>query len=117
MQHQEVLDKIEEIKIFLKSIGFKQTNDFPDNWNLDSRIAFLPEKSRYLTTYNNDERIVLRIEIEIVGGILVVLSGKYGTSVFQSIKTDYDFKAKYEEGELFKSELRDFRLKKVLYSK
>jgi hypothetical protein len=115
MQHQEVLDKIEEIKIFLKSIGFKQTNEFPDDWNLDSRIAFLPEKSRYLTIYKNDERIVLRIEVEIMGGILVVLSGKYGLSVFQSIRTDYDFKVKHEEGEIFKSELRDFRLRKVLY--
>jgi hypothetical protein len=115
MQHQEVLDKIEDIKIFLKSIGFKQTNDFPDDCNLDSRIAFLPEKSRYLTVYNNNERIVLRIEVEIMGGILVVLSGNYGSSVFESIRTDYDFKLKNGEGDIFKSELRDFRLRKVLY--
>jgi hypothetical protein len=115
MQYQEVLDKIEEIKLFLKSIGFKQKNEFPDDWNLDSTIDFVVDDPFYYsTTFKNESRVVLKIEVGIVGGILVLLSGKYGSSVFQSIKTDYNFKAKYEEGQFFVEELRNWNINNVL---
>jgi len=114
MQHQEILDRIEEIKIFLNSIGFKQTNDFPNDWNLDSTMDFVVDDPlHYTTTYKNVSRVVLKIEVGIMGGILVLLSGKYGSSVFESIRTDFNFKAKYEEGQFFVEELRNWNINKL----
>jgi hypothetical protein len=117
MQHQEVLDKIEIIKEFFESIGLKMVYDFPKDWDLDSYIKFEPIKNNYIINYKGEDRVLLNVNIYITTGVHFVMSGKIGISVYETISTDYDFKGKYEKGDIFKSELRDWRLKKVLYSK
>ena len=115
MQHQEILDKIEIIKEFFESIDLKQLSDFKKTWDLDSYIKFEPIKNNYIINYKGEDRVLLSVNIYIISGLHFVLSGKIGVSVYETIPTDYDFKCKYEEGNFFKSELRDFRLRKVLY--
>jgi hypothetical protein len=115
MQHQEILDKIEIIKEFLESIGLKMIYDFPKDWDLDSYIRFQPIQNNYIVNYKGEDRVLLNVNIYIVSGLHFVLSGKIGVSVFESIPTDYDFKCKYEDSDFFKSEFRDYRLRKVLY--
>jgi len=115
MQHQEVLDKIEIIKEFFESIGLKMIYDFPKDWDLDSYITFKPIQNNYIINYKGEDRVLLHVNIYIISGLHFTLSGKIGVSVYETISTDYDFKCKYDEGNFFKDELRDYRLKKVLY--
>jgi hypothetical protein len=37
-----------------------------------------------------------------------------GVSVFETISTDYDFKTKYEDGVIFKNQLRDWKINNLL---
>jgi hypothetical protein len=114
MQHQESLDKIKIIKEFLESIGLKMIYDFPKDWDSETYMRFVPIEDNYIVNYKGEDRVLLGVNIYI-GSLHFSLSGKIGVSVFESIITDYDFKCKYEDNNFFKDELRDYRLKKVLY--
>lgn len=114
MDHQEILNKIETIDIFFKSIGLKKTRDLGLTWNLDSYYKYQPLKDNYTVNFKGENRVLINVEVGIMGGILFVLSGKMGVSVYESIKTDYDFKFKYEEGQFFKDEFRDWTIENVL---
>ena len=114
MQHQESLDKIKIIKEFFESIGLKMIYDFPKDWDSETHIRFIPTEDNYTVNYKGEDRVLLGVNIYI-GSLHFSLSGKIGVSVFESIITDYDFKCKYEDNNFFKDELRDYRLKKVLY--
>jgi len=113
-QHQESLEKIKIIKEFFESIGLKMIYDFPKDWDLETYMKFEPIQNNYMINYKGEDRVLLYVIIYI-GSLHFFLSGKIGVSIFESIITDYNFKCKYEEGEIFKDELRDYRLKKVLY--
>jgi len=114
MKHQEILDKIEIIKKFFESIGLKMIYDFPKDWDLDSYIKFEPIKNNYIVNYKGKDRVLLGVNIYIISGVHFTLSGKIGVSVYETISTDYDFKCKYEEGEIFKDELRDWKINKFV---
>ena len=114
MQHQEILDKIEIIKKFFESIGLKMIYDFPKDWDLDSYIKFEPIKNNYIVNYKSEDRVLLGVNIYIISGVHFVLSGKIGVSVYETISTDYDFKCKYEEGQFFVKELRNWNINNVL---
>jgi hypothetical protein len=115
MQHQESLDKIKIIKEFFESIGLKMIYDFPKDWDSETYMRFVPIEDNYIVNYKGEDRVLLNVNIYSASGLHFSLSGKIGVSVFETVLTDYDFKCKYEDGELFKDELRDYRLKKVLY--
>jgi hypothetical protein len=114
MDHKEILNRIDQIDFFLKSNGFKKTRDLGKTWDLDSYYKYEPIESNYTLKYRGENRVLINIEVGIVSGILFVLSGKIGVSVYETIKTDYDFKFKYEEGYFFKDELRDWNIKNIL---
>ena len=113
MQHQEVLDKIEIIKEFFESIGLKMIYDFPKDWDSETYMRFVPIEDNYIVNYKGEDRVLLGVNIYI-GSLDFSLSGKIGVSVFESIITDYDFKCKYEDSEIFKSELRDWKINKFV---
>ena len=115
MDHEIILKKIEVLKDFFESIGLKMMYDFPKDWDLDSYISFEPIQNNYIVKYKGEDRVLLNVNIYIASGLHFVLSGKMGVSVFETISTDYDFKCKYEEDEIFKDEIRDWKIKKVLY--
>ena len=115
MDHEIILKKIEVLKDFFESIGLKMMYDFPKDWDLDSYISFEPIQDNYTVNYKGEDRVLLNVNIYIASGLHFVLSGKMGISVFETISTDYDFKCKYEEDEIFKDEIRDWKIKKVLY--
>ena len=114
MDHKEILDKIELIEIFFGSIGLKKVKDIGTTWDLDSYIKYHPIEDNYIVTYKGEDRVLINIEVGIMGGILFVLSGKMGVSVYESIKTDYNFVSKYEDGHFFQNEYRDWILENVL---
>lgn len=114
-EHQQILDKIELIKLFFESIGLKMTKDFPkENWNLDSSYQFKPIKENYFIYYNNEKRILLGVEVFIVGGLKFTFSGQIGTTIYETVTTDYDFNFSYEEGQFFKEDFRNFKLNYLL---
>lgn len=115
MDHAIILKKIEVLKDFFKSIDLKMIYDFPKDWDLDSYISFEPIQNNYIVNYKGEDRVLLHVNIYIISGLHFVLSGKIGVSVYETIPTDYDFKCKYEDSDFFKSEFRDYRLRKVLY--
>lgn len=114
MDHKQILDKIDVIDLFFKSIGLKKISDIGLTWDLDSYIKYQPIKNNYIVNYKGEDRVLINVEVGIVSGILFVLSGKIGVSVFESIKTDYDFKSKYEDGQFFKDQYRDWIIENVL---
>ena len=115
MDHAIILKKIEVLKDFFELIGLKMMYDFPKDWDLDSYISFEPIQNNYIVNYKGEDRVLLNVNIYIASGLHFVLSGKMGVSVFETIITDYDLKCKYEDINFFKDEIRDYRLKKVLY--
>ena len=115
MDHEIILKKIEVLKDFFESIGLKMMGDFPKDWDLDSYISFEPIQDNYIVNYKGEDRVLLNVNIYIASGLHFVLSGKIGVSVFETISTDYDFKCKYEDSDFFKDEMRDWKIKKVLY--
>ncbi len=114
MDHEIILKKIEQIEEFFKSIGLKKVSDIPKDWDLDSYYKYQPINNNYIVNYRGENRVLINVEVGIVGGILFVLSGKMGVSVYESIKTDYDFKAKYEDSQLFKNEFRNWSIDNIL---
>lgn len=114
MDHKIVLDKIEILKDFFKSIGLSMSYDLPKNWDLDSYIRFEPIQNNYVINYKGEDRVLLNVNIYIASGLNFILSGKMGVSVFETIPTDYDFKVKYEDGEILKNELRDWKINNLL---
>lgn len=114
MDHGEVIKKIERIEKFFPTIGLKKTRDLPINWNLDSVIKYEPIKSNYTLNYKGQDRILISVDIGIMGGVAFVLSGKIGTSVYETIRTDYDFVGKYESVVFFKDELRNWIIDHIL---
>lgn len=114
MDHEHILKKIQKIECFLKSIGFVKTRDLPSDWNLDSVIKYEPIASNFTIDYNGEKRVLINIDIAIMGGIFFVMSGKYGVSVFETIITDYDLVAKYEDFRFFIDEYRNWNIENVL---
>jgi hypothetical protein len=113
MSHKVILHKIESIKSFFESIGFKKHHDIPTDWNLDSSIKYLPP-DKFQVNINNEDRLLLSVDIFIVGGIHFVLSGKIGHSVYETIKTDYDLNPIYDDKNFFKKEYRDWKIKNLI---
>jgi hypothetical protein len=115
LDHAEILIQIESIKDFFHSIGLEKIKDIPqENWDLDSSYKFIPAKDRFTITYLGKERVLLSVNVFIVGGVHFNLSGKIGVSVFETIPTDYDFKVKYEDGGILKNEFRDWKINNLL---
>ena len=114
MDHATILKRIKEIEAFFEAIGLKKIRDFPTEWDLDSVIKYEPIETNYTITYKGEQRILINVDIGIMGGILFVLSGKYRVSVFESVKTDYDFKGKYEDFQFFKEQFRNWRISEML---
>jgi hypothetical protein len=114
IEHQQILDKIDLIKLFFESIGFKMTRDFPKKWNLDSSYQFKPIKENYFIYYNNEKRLLLHVDVFIVGGLRFTLSGQIGATIYETVSTDYDFNFSYEKGQFFKEEFRNFKLNYLL---
>jgi len=114
MDHAIILEKIERIEEFFKSIGLKKVSDIPKDWDLDSSMRFESEEKNFIVRYKNEDRVLIYSKVYILGGIDLVMSGKMGVSVFETIRTDYDFKCKYEEGEFFKDQLRDWKINNFL---
>lgn len=114
MDHQQILDKIKIIDLFFNSIGLKKTKDIGTTWDLDSYIKYEPIKNNYIINYKGEDRVLINVEVGIASGLLFVLSGKMGVSVYESIHTDYDFKAKYENSYFFRNQYRDWILENVL---
>ena len=114
MDHAIILEKIEILKDFFESIGFEMIYDFPKDWDLDSSMRFVPIKDNYIVNYKGEDRVLLQVNIYIISGLHFVLSGKIGISVFETIPTDYDFKCKYEEGQFFVGELRNWNINRII---
>ena len=114
MSHKVILHKIELIKSFFESIDLKLTRDFPKKWNLDSSYQFKPIKENYFIYYNNEKRLLLHVDVFILGGIRFTLSGQLGTTIYETVSTDYDFNFSYEKGQFFKEEFREFKLNYLL---
>lgn len=121
MDHAIILKKIEVLKDFFESIDLKMIYDFPKDWYSDSYVRFVPIKDNHILNYKGEDRVLLAVNVYIGSLHFFLLpfpcnlSGKIGVSVFETILTDCDLKLKYEDGEILKSEFRDYRLKKVLY--
>ena len=114
MDHEIILKKIEVLKDFFESIDLKMIYDFPKDWDSETYVRFVPIKDNYTLNYKGEDRVLLGVNVYI-GSLHFFLSGKMGVSVFETILTDCDLKVKYEDGEIFKDEMRDWKIKKVLY--
>ena len=114
MDHAIILKKIEQIEEFFKSISLEKVSDIPKDWDLDSYIRFEPIQNNYIVNYKGEDRVLLNVNIYITSGLNFVLSGKIGISVFETIPTDYDFKCKYEEGQFFVGELRNWNINRII---
>jgi hypothetical protein len=116
MTHNEILERIQEIEVFFEHLGLLKKNGFTENWNLDSNIKYAPKDFSFLVNYNNQERILIHIDINIISGLIFTFSGTYKPElhVYEQIHTDYYFKHKYRDFKFFTQELRDFELKKLL---
>ena len=114
MDHKKILEKIKEIEDFFTYIGLKKVQDFPKNWDLDSFIKFKPIQDNYIINYKGEDRVLMSASVYIVGGLHFVMSGKMGVSVYETVKTNYDLSASYDDAQFFKTELRDWKLKKFL---
>jgi hypothetical protein len=112
--HAEILDKIDLIKDFFESVGIKKIEDIPKNWHLDSSYKFIPIDNNYKISLNGEERILLSVNVFIVGGVNFVLSGKMGFSVYETIRTDYNFVGLYHNISILKNEFRDWKIKQLL---
>ena len=112
--HREILDKIESIKEFFDYIGLKLIQDIPDDWNLDSSYNFAPKDSNFKIRYKGDDRILLSVNVFIVGGMHFMLSGKMWNSVSETIQTDYDFKVKYDTVTILEEYFRDWKIKQLV---
>jgi hypothetical protein len=112
--HKEIINKIDFLDSFLKSLGFKKTKDLEEKWNLDSCYIYQPIESNYTIYFNGQDRTLIYIEIGIVSGITLNLSGRLGLSVFESIRTDYDFRSFDGNNNFFANELRNFLIDGVL---
>jgi hypothetical protein len=116
LDHAEILVQIESIKDFFHSIGLKKIKDIPEeNWNLDSSYKFIPAKDRFTITYLGKERVLLSVDVFIVGGLHFIMRGTSDVSLYETIKTDYNFKSIHHQGCFFKDVYRDWQIKKLLY--
>lgn len=114
VNHIEVLNKINQIQKFFESIGLKLINDLPDDWDLDSCYKFVPKETNFKIRWNGDDRILLSVNVFLVGGIHFMVSGKMWSSVSETIQTDYDFKVKYHNATLLSEYLRDWKIKQLV---
>lgn len=114
--HEELLDRIEEIKEFFHCLGLIKKHDFPKNWNLDSNIKYEPRDFNFIIHYKGQNRILISIDINIMSGLIFTFSGAYKPelAVYEQIHTDYFFKHKYNDFIFFKNEYRDFKLNKIM---
>lgn len=112
--HQKILDKIETIRSFFQSIGLKEIESIPENWNLDSSYHYVPIENHYTINWKGEERILTSVNIFLVGGIHFMLSGKMRNLVSETIQTDYDLKSVYHTDTLFKKEFRDWKIKQLV---
>ena len=113
MDHVTILKKIEVLKDFFESIDLKMIYDFPKNWYSETYVRFVPIKDNYIVNYKGEDRVLLAVNVYI-GSLHFFLSGKIGVSVFETILTDCDLKLKYEGGEIFKDEMRNWKIKNLL---
>lgn len=111
-EHQVLLNQIEDIEIFFKSLGLIKKHDLPDNWNLDSNIKYTPKDFKFKISYNDQLRILISIDINIVSGLVFTFSGEYKKEIspYEVIHTDYHFKQKYSNHKFFVEEWRDYKL-------
>lgn len=114
MDHQKILNRIDEIEVFFEAIGLKKTRDLPENWDLDSTTRFEPKKSPFIINYRNEDRVLLHIDVYIASGIHFVMRGDKGVSVYETIKTDYNFQSIYQESSFFKEEYRDWKIEYLI---
>ena len=114
MDHKNVLNKIDLIDNFFKSIGLKKVRELDTTWDLDSYIKYQPIEDNYTINYKGEKRVLINVEVGIVSGILFILSGKMGVSVYESVKTDYDFKGKFDDVSLLKDEFRNWSIDNIL---
>jgi hypothetical protein len=114
--HQDILNRITEIELFFNYLGLIKKNDLPKNWNLDSSIKYAPKDSKFIVYYKNRNRVLISIEIGIVSGLILTLSGNYldESSVYKEVHTDYFFKEKYGDFQFFIEEMRDYKLKDII---
>lgn len=112
--HESILKRIQTIEEFFQFIGLKKTKELGVTWDLDSYIKYTPIKDNYIINFRGENRVLINVEIGIVGGLLFVMSGKMGVSVYESIKTDYDFAAKYEDFKFFTEEYRNWTIENIL---
>ena len=119
MDHKIVLDKIKEIEIFFNHLGLKKVKDLPKDWNLDSCINYVTKDFNFTVNNRGDERILIGIDVKIMGGLEFILSGKYKPEikVYEKVQTDYDFRCKYYEHQFFTSEFRDYKINNFLDNK
>jgi hypothetical protein len=113
--HSKILDRIELIKDFFYSIGLEKIRDIPKDWNLDSSYKFIPTKNNFTITYLGRERVLLSVDVFIVGGLHFIMRGTSDVSVYETIKTDYNFKATHHNDSFFKDTFRDWQIEQLLY--
>ena len=113
-EHQKIIDKIEIIQDFFNSIGLEKIKDIPKDWNLDSSYKFIPTKNNFTISYLGKERKLLSVEIFIVGGLHFIMRGTSDVSVYETIKTDYNFQAIHHQGSFFKDKFRDWKINSLL---
>lgn len=118
MDHQQILDKIEEIQVFFNHLGLKKVKDFPKDWNLDSCINYDTKDFNFMVHFRGEERILIGIDINIMSGLEFILSGKYKpeVKVYEKVQTDYEFRCKYYPHQFFTSELRNYKINNLLGS-
>jgi len=114
-EHQKIIDKIEIIQDFFKSIGLEKIKDIPKDWNLDSSYKFIPTKNNFTISYLGKERELLSVDVFIVGGLHFNMRATSDVSVYETIKTDYNFQAIHQQGYFFKDKFRDWQIKQLLY--
>jgi hypothetical protein len=110
----KICNKCKQEKEYIVTIRYNSNSNHPKDWDLDSYIKFEPIKNNYIVNYKGEDRVLLSVNIYIISGLHFTLSGKIGVSVYETIPTDYDFKCKYEEGQFFVEELRNWKINNVL---